>query len=43
MAALERVVESGEYKPTDGSYKVFEELKAELAVQLNKLDGLLKK
>ena len=37
-----RVVESGDYKPTDGSYKVFAELKAELANELNHLDFLLK-
>ncbi len=42
LAALMRVVESGDYKPTDGSYKVFAELKAELANELNHLDFLLK-
>jgi len=42
LAALMRVVESGDYKPTDGSYKVFAELKAELANELNHLDLLLK-
>ena len=36
-----RVVESGDYKPTAGSYKVFEELKVELAIQLNDLDKTL--
>jgi hypothetical protein len=36
-----RVVESGDYKPTAGSYKVFEELKAELANQLTHLEALL--
>jgi photosystem II stability/assembly factor-like uncharacterized protein len=41
LAALMRVVESGDYKPTAGSYKVFEELKAELATELNHLDLLL--
>jgi hypothetical protein len=41
LAALMRVVESGDYKPTAGSYKVFEELKAELATALNHLDKLL--
>ena len=41
LAALMRVVESGDYKPTAGSYKVFEELKAELATELNHLDKLL--
>ena len=37
LAALERVVESGEYKPTKGSYTVFAELKMELAIQLSLL------
>ena len=41
LASLMRVVESGDYKPTDGSYKVFDELKAELAVQINQLNKLL--
>jgi hypothetical protein len=41
LAALMRVVESGDYKPTAGSYKVFEELKVELAIQLNDLDKTL--
>ena len=41
LAALMRVVESGDYKPTAGSYKVFAELKAELATALNHLDKLL--
>ena len=41
LAALMRVVESGDYKPTAGSYKVFAELKAELATELNHLDKLL--
>jgi hypothetical protein len=41
LAALMRVVESGDYKPTAGSYKVFEELKAELATEINHLDLLL--
>jgi hypothetical protein len=34
LASLMRVVESGDYMPTAGSYKVFEELKAELAIRL---------
>ncbi len=37
LAALERVVESGEYKPTKGSYTVFAELKKELDIQLSLL------
>ena len=42
LASLQRVVESGEYKPTAGSYIVFKELKDELAKQLNQLDKILK-
>jgi 6-pyruvoyl-tetrahydropterin synthase len=41
LAALMRIVESGDCKPTDGSYKVFAELKVELATELNHLDLLL--
>ena len=41
LASLMRVVESGDYKPTVGSYKVFEELKAELALEINHLDKVL--
>jgi len=41
MAALMRVVESGDYKPTAGSYKVFGELKAELDLEINHLDKIL--
>ena len=41
MAALMRVVESGDYKPTAGSYKVFGELKAELDMEINHLDKIL--
>ncbi len=41
LASLLRVVESGDYKPTAGSYKVFEELKAELALEINHLDKVL--
>ena len=36
-----RVVESGDYKPSAGSYKVFEELKAELAIEINQLNKVL--
>jgi hypothetical protein len=36
-----RVVESGDYKPTAGSYKVFEELKGELNVEINRLEQIL--
>ena len=41
LASLMRVVESGDYKPTEGSYKVFNELKAELALEINQLNKLL--
>jgi hypothetical protein len=41
LASLMRVVESGDYKPTAGSYKVFDELKAELASQINQLNKIL--
>ena len=41
LASLMRVVESGDYKPTAGSYKVFDELKAELAIEINKLNKIL--
>jgi hypothetical protein len=41
LASLMRVVESGDYKPTAGSYKVFEELKAELAIEINQLNKVL--
>ena len=42
LASLRDIVETGEYKPTDGSYKVFEELKKELSGYLTYLDQLLK-
>jgi hypothetical protein len=41
LASLMRIVESGDYKPTAGSYKVFDELKAELAIEINKLNKIL--
>jgi photosystem II stability/assembly factor-like uncharacterized protein len=41
LASLQRTVESGEAKPTDDSYKVFNELKAELAVQLTELGKVM--
>jgi len=37
LAALQRIVESGEAKPTDDSYSVFDELRGELAVLLDDL------
>jgi hypothetical protein len=41
LAALQRSVETGDAKPTDGAYKVFQELTAELDGHLSKLEGLL--
>jgi hypothetical protein len=41
LAALRRSVETGDAKPTDGAYKVFQELTAELEGHLKKLDALL--
>lgn len=41
LASLRRSVESGEAKPTDGAYKVFNELSNDLEVQLNKLQSIL--
>ncbi|QCW99076.1 glycosyl hydrolase [Aggregatimonas sangjinii] len=38
LASLRRSVESGEAKPTNGAYKVFEELSAELETHLNALN-----
>ena len=40
IAALRRTVETGDARPTNGSYQVFKELSAELQVQLAKLKGL---
>ncbi len=41
LAALERSVETGDARPTAGSYQVFKELSAELDRQLAALDALL--
>ena len=41
LASLRRSVENGDARPTDGAYKVFEELSAELTAHLAKLQGLL--
>ena len=41
QAALQRSVETGDAKPTDGAYKVFEELSRELEGHLATLEGLL--
>ena len=40
LASLRRSVETGDAKPTNGAYKVFEELSAELEGHLTKLQGL---
>ena len=42
LAALQGIVESGDYRPTDQSYAVFKELSAQLDVQLVKLETLIK-
>ncbi|MBC7923756.1 MAG: glycosyl hydrolase, partial [Ferruginibacter sp.] len=42
LAALWRSVETGDAKPTDASYKVYEELSGDLTKQLMELDKLLK-
>ncbi len=41
LAALGRSIGTGDNKPTDASYKVFEELSAELQQYLNNLDSVL--
>lgn len=41
LAALERSVETGDAKPTDASYKVFNELSAELQKYMDDLNKLL--
>ncbi|HXT63599.1 MAG TPA: hypothetical protein VN696_11245 [Pyrinomonadaceae bacterium] len=40
IAALRRTVETGDARPTNGSYQVFKELSAELQVQLTRFKGL---
>lgn len=42
MGALQRIVESGEAKPTDDSYKVFDELSSEISKQVEDLNSLMK-
>ena len=42
LASLRRSVETGDARPTNGSYVVFKELSAELDVQLAKLKALVK-
>lgn len=41
MASLRRSVENGDARPTDGAYKVFEELSKELEGHLAKLNAIL--
>jgi len=41
LASLRRSVESGQARPTDASYVVFDELSAELKMHLDKLDQVL--
>jgi hypothetical protein len=41
LAALERSVETGDARPTAGSYQVFKELSAELETQMDALNALL--
>ncbi|HEX9730123.1 MAG TPA: glycosyl hydrolase [Gemmatimonadales bacterium] len=41
IAALTGVVSSGDFRPTDQAYAVFEELSAQLQVQLDRLSALL--
>ncbi len=43
LASLRRSVENGDAKPTDGAYKVFQELSAELETHLGKLNTTLEK
>ena len=43
LASLRRSVETGDARPTDGAYKVYNELSAELDAHLNTLNTVLKK
>ena len=43
LAALQGIVESGDYKPTDQSHAVFKELAGQLDLQLEELDSLIRK
>ena len=43
LASLRRSLENGDAKPTDGAYKVYQELSAELKIELNNLSDVLKK
>jgi photosystem II stability/assembly factor-like uncharacterized protein len=42
LAALQSIVEAGDYKPTDQSFEVFKDLSAQLDKQLQRLDGIVK-
>ncbi len=42
LASLRRSVENGDAKPTDGAYKVFEELSKEQEVSIKLVDDLFK-
>jgi hypothetical protein len=42
LAALQGIVESGDYRPTDQSYAVFKDLSAQLDAQFAKLDALIR-
>ena len=42
LAALQGIVESGDYKPTDQSHAVFKELSARLDAQLARLEAVVK-
>ncbi len=41
LASLERSIETGEGKPTDGAYKVYAELTAELSKELSALEKII--
>ena len=41
LASLRRSMENGEAKPTDGAYKVYEELSAELEQHLGELNKVM--
>jgi hypothetical protein len=41
IASLQRIVESGESKPTDDSYKIFTVLSGELSNTLKELDKVM--
>ena len=41
IASLGLIVDSGEAKPTDGAYLVFDELTEELAVLINEMESIL--